>query len=149
MRSGTHGKKSKHPMYPRWCNMKARCNNPKATSYKDYGGRGILVCARWANFFLFLEDMEEGWKPELLLDRIDNDGNYTPENCRWVSRSVSNKNTRVRGEIPFRGVKKSKGQGYTASLSLGLYATAEEASAAYERAVRLIGEASETQLTPR
>jgi hypothetical protein len=139
----TRKAKSKHPMYPRWCNMKARCNNPKATSYKDYGGRGILVCERWADFFLFLEDMGNSWKPELLLDRIDNDGNYTPENCRWVSRSVSNKNTRVRGEIPFRGVKKSKSQRYTAMLHLGEYDTAEKASAAYERAVRLIAKVSD------
>jgi hypothetical protein len=71
--------------------MKQRCTNPKSPSYKNYGGRGIAVCARWVTFVNFLEDMGE--RPEgLQLDRIDNDGDYTPENCRWVTREEQRTN---------------------------------------------------------
>jgi hypothetical protein len=74
--------------------MKARCLNPRHKSYRNYGGRGIVVCDRWLNFDNFLDDMGE--KPEgLTLDRIDNDGNYEPGNVRWATRFEQMRNTRV------------------------------------------------------
>jgi hypothetical protein len=76
-----------------WMNMRLRCENPNATQFKDYGGRGITVCARWADFDAFLADM--GPRPEgLTLDREETDGNYEPGNCRWASRKEQQANRR-------------------------------------------------------
>jgi predicted nucleic-acid-binding Zn-ribbon protein len=72
------------PLYKVWCSMIQRCTNKKSTPYNRYGGRGIKVCERWLTFENFLEDMGE--RPEgMTLDRINNDGNYEPGSCRWVS----------------------------------------------------------------
>lgn len=80
-------------MYRIWSGMRARCNNPKLKTYRNYGGRGIGVCERWNDFTVFLRDMGER-PPGMTLDRIDNDGNYEPGNCRWVTRQENNKNQR-------------------------------------------------------
>lgn len=82
--------------YKIWSAMIARCSNPKATFYHRYGGRGIKVCERWVSSFEnFLKDMGE--KPEgLTLDRIDNDGNYEPYNCRWVTHKENCNNRKKR-----------------------------------------------------
>lgn len=83
----------KSPTYYSWGNMVARCVNPKATAFKDYGGRGVTVCECWLKFENFLADMGE-CPPGLTIDRKNNNGNYEPGNCRWVDRSTQQLNRR-------------------------------------------------------
>jgi len=86
---------SNHPLYGRWATMKSRCSNPNHKDYKNYGGRGITVCEAWQDSFeTFLADMGEC--PEgLTIDRIDNDGNYEPSNCKWSTYTEQLNNRRA------------------------------------------------------
>lgn len=85
---------SRTPEYTVWAMMIQRCCNPKHVAYVNYGGRGITVCERWRNSFCaFLADM--GFRPNgLSIDRIDNDGNYEPGNCRWATDQQQSFNRR-------------------------------------------------------
>lgn len=92
VRSTTHGM-SRTREWRIWCNIISRCTNPNVESYKDYGGRGITVCERWRNSFAdFYADM--GPSNGLDIDRKDNNGNYEPGNCHWVSHKVNSRNKR-------------------------------------------------------
>jgi len=80
--------------YSSWARMRDRCSNPKTERYPHYGGRGIKVCERWLDFELFLSDMGNKPTPKHSIDRIDNDGNYEPSNCRWATALEQQSNTK-------------------------------------------------------
>lgn len=131
--------------YRTWSEMKARCTRVSHKDYLNYGDRGITVCDRWLESFEnFLEDM--GRRPKgLELDRKDNNGNYTPENCRWVPRKINVRNSRrLRNKTGYRGItemytdKAKTNLKFNASIcvdyvtiNLGYYDSKEEAAIAY------------------
>ena len=88
--------------YESWTSMINRCSNTNHKYYHCYGGRGIKVCERWNRFANFLEDMKES-PPRFQIDRIDNNGDYCKENCRWVTSKVNNRNRRNNRLIIFNG----------------------------------------------
>jgi len=97
----THGMSYKKE-YRSWSEMKSRCINPNHQAYKNYGGRGILVCDEWSSFDVFYKDM--GPARGLSLDRIDNNGNYCRENCRWATAEQQCNNRRNNKKALWIGV---------------------------------------------
>lgn len=97
----------KHPVYSVWSAMKDRCANKNAAEYKNYGGRGITVCGEWNKFESFWEDMSSGYERGKTLDRIDVNGNYSKENCRWVSNLEQQNNRRDNRMITYMGKTQS------------------------------------------
>ena len=97
------GKKTKE--YNTWCHLKSRCYTPKATGYKNYGGRGITVCERWMNSFEnFFSDMGESPTPQHSIDRINNAVGYSPDNCRWATPTEQNNNKRPRQDGTYKNL---------------------------------------------
>lgn len=98
----------KHPLYTHWAGMRQRCIDKNFTSYKYYGGRGIMVCKSWLLDFKRFHDwsLANGWAEGLSLDRKNNNGNYTPSNCRWVGVETQARNTRANIFITYKGVTK-------------------------------------------
>lgn len=129
-------------------NIKQRCFNKKSKSYINYGGRGISVCDEWKNDYISFVNWanKNGYKEGLSIDRIDNDGNYEPSNCRWVNRIIQSRNTRKihsNNTTGFRGVCFDKSRNnFISSIGLnnkvkniGRFKTAQEAAIAYDKYV--------------
>lgn len=100
----THGQNGTR-LYGVWKSIRQRCKNPSSSSYEDYGGRGIQICAEWDHDFnLFYEwSLANGYQKGLTIDRIDNNGDYAPSNCRWTTLSVQGNNTRRNHFITYNG----------------------------------------------
>lgn len=96
-----------HPIYKAWQQMKERCKGTREKENRDYTQRGIIVCEEWKDFNIFNKwAIENGWAEGLSLDRENNDGNYEPKNCRWVTIPVQNRNTRRNIFVEAFGEKK-------------------------------------------
>lgn len=91
-------------LYLIWASMKTRCQNPAEPGYRNYGGRGIRVCDEWQEFEPFLKWAKaNGYRKHLSLDRINNNGNYEPTNCRWATREQQSLNTRRNRLLTHKG----------------------------------------------
>ena len=141
----THGFRG-HPLYQTWSGMIQRTTNSKRRGYDNYGGRGITVCERWQDIANFIHDMYPTYSEGLTLDRIDIDGNYGPDNCRWATKETQARNTRLimsTNTSGYRGVSFRKDNSkWSAQISinghlkhLGTYLTAEDAAMAYDQYV--------------
>lgn len=98
----SHGR-SRSRLYSTWNGIKFRCHNPSCPDYAHYGARGIEICDEWNNSFESFHDwaISHGYKPGLTIDRINFDGNYSPENCRWVEAKKQNQNKR--NNVTYKG----------------------------------------------
>ena len=101
----THGETNSR-LFRVWANIKKRCNNPHYKGFKDYGGRGISICEEWNNDYCTFKEWaitngydETAPRGKCTIDRIDNNGNYEPNNCRWVDMKVQNRNKRARRRV--------------------------------------------------
>lgn len=94
MKHGYCSREGNEKIYDVWSAMKNRCQWPKNKYFHNYGGRGIKVCERWQDFRGFIEDMGPSYLPGLTIERINNDGNYEPGNCKWATRFDQMRNTR-------------------------------------------------------
>ena len=129
-------------LYIIWSTLKGRVLNPKNKAYKNYGGRGITLCDEWLDVQNFYDwAMSNGYSDELSIDRIDNDGNYCPENCRWTTQTIQTRNQRIykNNSSGFKGVcfvkDKNKYKSYITvdknRVFLGYFPTAEDGAIAY------------------
>lgn len=136
---------SKSTLYKKWLSMKSRCNYPNGDNYYRYGGRGIKVCDRWNDDFMnFYNDMNKFYFEGAELDRIDNDGNYEFDNCRWVTHQQnSNNRKKYKNKTGYTGVYfKPHMNKYVSyfyvkrkQIHVGSFETAEKAYRAREKAI--------------
>lgn len=108
MQQKHEGRPAKSPVYKVWKHMHLRCERTDHKSYSDYGGRGINVCAEWTEYSAFYDwSLENGWRKGLTLDRIDCNGNYSPDNCRWTDWKTQERNKRNVLRAEYAGIEMS------------------------------------------
>lgn len=140
---------TKHSLFSIWRGIRRRCYESKHQAYKDYGGRGISVCSEWKTNFKSFYDwaIKNGWKEGLTIDRVDNDGNYEPENCQFISQAENNVKQRLirsNNTSGYKGVHFNKReQKYAARIQiagqtfhLGYFADPINAAIAYDKKAR-------------
>ena len=103
---------TKNRLYRIWADMKRRCKNSDRPNYKNYGGKGIRVCQEWENSFDSFREwaLNNGYSDDLSIDRIDNDGNYEPSNCRWATAKEQANNKRNNLHIKYKGETRTLAQ---------------------------------------
>lgn len=109
LRSKTHGMRNS-PEYGAWCGLRGRCHNKQHFAYHRYGGRGITVCKRWLGrngFANFYKDMGPKPSRKYTIERIDNDGDYEPENCRWATLTEQQRNRSNNRRLTYKGKTKT------------------------------------------
>lgn len=140
---------SRTPLYRTWAGIIKRTTNPNDSGYENYGGRGIIMCDEWKNDFNLFHEwaVSNGYKVGLTIDRINNDGNYEPNNCRWATSLVQAQNTRLlrsSNKSGYRGVSWYKSYNkWIAQISvnykkinLGYFFTKIEAAKAYDNFIK-------------
>lgn len=128
----------KHKLYAVYRSILSRCYNPNCKSYKNYGGRGISN--EFTDYKEFIDwSILNGYKEGLEIDRRDNDKNYSMSNCRWVAKSLNNKNRRCTSSCGYHGVSKQKSGKYKARLgnkTIGYYSCPKDAAMAYDSYIK-------------
>lgn len=112
IKRNTKHNKSHTRLYHIWCGIKARCNNPNNPYFYRYGGRGIKICDEWNKSFdeFYKWSDKNGYSEKLTIDRIDNDGNYEPDNCRWANYSMQGRNKRNNALSEYKGKLRTRAE---------------------------------------
>lgn len=141
-----HGLSQGNPLYKVWTNMKTRCYNGGDKWYVRYGGRGIKVCDEWRESpEVFCKwTKENGWEPGLHIDRIDNDGDYGPSNCRFVTprKSMENREVSLARKLPV-GIMVNKTGGFSFTVQVSGFESADAAEEARTEVLKHLGVPSE------
>ncbi|WP_204195349.1 hypothetical protein [Staphylococcus sp. GFQ9D221P] len=139
IKRNTKHNKSHTRLYHIWCGIKARCNNPNNPYFYRYGGRGIKICDEWnKSFDEFYEWSDKnGYNEKLTIDRIDNDGDYEPSNCRWANYSMQGRNKRNNALSEYKGKLRTRAEiAELTGLSYGTIRRREQNGIDFEKPIR-------------